>query len=511
MQPIPKQAPVSPHNPLDTRFPLRPERINVSQEPFLLQTSFGEFQVLDYSPFGLSFICHTGRLNTEEFSGTLLVHQIPLGSYAFKVVRQQPIAPAENAIKVGMEVNLHALPTQRIEAILAASKILSQIRHHSPYFDKIPHGIKLQISQVLSHLKLLEGHLLTVEEQTVFNDLEDQVEFETQLSLQLQPFLKTVFEKNSPSDEIHLNLSSEEQDIPLSMEVVQQVSHFFQLCLGPLFEQAPILNSQDNPLSIISKMESLTTLEQNALLGQTLFGKALSHFFLQHSLALAIKDRAYFLFYQFLEKIGPHLRTPNTCRILALEPGTAFELQMLLKHFATSPIQFEITILDTQLSCLKRAQLKLKDITLSMKTKPSLKFHQLALGQTFSSVLDKKQRTFDIIYSPGLLDTLSDEQFLDVLETLHPALTVSGLMIFGTFDTSTSTDLLIQLAFNPRLTYRSSTQLTKLLSTLSHLQTQLHQESGSPNCFTSFTLNPSIQAQPSLSNTLEGSFFNTPL
>jgi hypothetical protein len=200
---------------------------------------------------------------------------------------------------------------------------------------------------------------------------------------------------------------------------------------------------------------------------------------------LAIKDRSYYLFYQFLDYINAQQDKP--IRIVALESGAVMELQMLLKHFVSTPLVLEIFLLDSQMSILKKTQKKLRDISLSAQVKPNLKFHQLTSPDSLKRFFSSYPNSFDLVYSTGLMDVLEDEQFLVTLNAAVSSLKPEGKAIFGTFDVHNHQQLLLQLAFNPSLKYRSSDQMLQLFEGLPSVSVNIEQEPGSVNCFTSLT------------------------
>ena len=178
----------------------------------------------------------------------------------------------------------------------------------------------------------------------------------------------------------------------------------------------------------------------------------------------AVRNRAYYLAEKIVAFADTKPKEYDT-RILSVACGPAKELyEVVVEKLGSSLGSCTFNLLDQDEKALKYAQRVLRAASKEMKKTFDFNFIRRSIRDVIKSGLEGHR--YDLIYTAGLFDYLSDPVAQRAAERMHSSLRPGGQLIIGNFNINNSSQLMMEFAMDWTLIYRSEVDLRKLFSFL---------------------------------------------
>lgn len=242
-------------------------------------------------------------------------------------------------------------------------------------------------------------------------------------------------------------------------------SRYFHDRFGALIDLSPVAaRFFHKPLGYAGDFEMMNMIYRNESLGDTLFGRSLSHIMLDNDAAHAVRYRARYLAGK-ITAAAEHGGPGRPARILSVAAGPAMELQQILRTHPelVSAGRAEITLLDQDASALRHAREQIGARARQAGVEVALRCLQTSIKTVIAEGLTG---SYDLIYSAGLFDYLTDRTARAAGARLVQALAPGGHAVIGNFGTTNRARPLMELMLDWPLHHRSASDLHRLFAGL---------------------------------------------
>jgi extracellular factor (EF) 3-hydroxypalmitic acid methyl ester biosynthesis protein len=265
-------------------------------------------------------------------------------------------------------------------------------------------------------------------------------------------------------------------------------SRYFHDRFGALIDLSPFAaRCFHKPLGYAGDFEMMNMVYRNESLGDTLFGRSLSRVVLDSHAARAVRHRAHYLAGKITAAIarsGPH----RPAHILSVAAGPAMELQLILR---SDPAllragRAEIALLDQDASALTHAREQISALAAQAHVEVTVRCINTSIRTVIAEGL---HGSYDLIYSAGLFDYLTDRTARAAGVRLAAALAPGGHALIGNFAVANPTRPLMELILDWPLHHRSATDLRQLFGDIG-AGIAIEQETTGVNLFAVINANP---------------------
>ncbi len=433
---------------------IRQDRVSAENDNFTFQTSNNIWKVLDYSPFGLAV--YTDIPPTSDiFEGRLVVQNVDLGILELKKIRvDEYFYESKHGYKVGFSITGNPISMERSRAVIETNKIIAE--HISLFSDNsVPESFRLITYEVRNWLSSLQDKVNILEKTTFDQGSITLNAYEDVVSGLVARYIE---ENISP---LYVKLESIVKG--LDTKTVKKCFRFFRDSCGQYMFQSSYANRAFNkPRGYAGDFEMMKTIYNHENRGATLFGRCMERYFIDVPESQAVRNRGRYLMGKILQTVG---NAKSPIKILSLACGPAMEVQYFLAEhpqLANENIEFHFADQDTD--ALKECQRKIESLVREKKLKVKTVFHNWAIKNIIESGLQTTD--FDLIYSAGLFDYLSDAVAHFAGKQLCAALKSGGHAIIGNFDISAPNRFGLSMVTDWHLIYRSEEDLRRLFSEL---------------------------------------------
>lgn len=425
-----------------------------------LEFPFGLFQVLNYSATGIAILAKSGSnafTESESYAATHSVDGVRVGTYQLSLARKLQL-PSGEGTQVAFEIKTGSVPIDRINTIIKLGRVLNGFTETQREMGKIPPEFKRITLETRLFLRNLEIRIEELRADKKHCSLQELQRFENTLIPIVAEFLTDLFKSSYPHLEASLK-DVDEADIHVSVD-------FFREQLKELIYQSPFAHrSVAKPLGYAGDYEVMNIIYRNERVGDSLFGKCLHAYWLNHSEAKAVRNRSRYLYDVLFNLIREGAGAPM--KIGSIACGPAREVQMLIKSSSEQGLDLSnchFHLLDQDLNALKHAHEKLIEILKMTNSPIQLNFIHKAIKNVITRGL--QESNFDLIYSAGLFDYFSDPVAQMGARALYQRLKPGGRLIIGNFNLGTPNQFGMWLALDWSLINRSPDDLKRLFGDL---------------------------------------------
>jgi extracellular factor (EF) 3-hydroxypalmitic acid methyl ester biosynthesis protein len=425
-----------------------------------LEFPFGCFEVNNYSATGIAIVVEEGAerfSRSENYTATHSVDGIPIGTYQLCVVRKVPLASGEGT-QVAFELKSGSVPIDKIHTVTKLRQALQGMSETRQEMERIPEDFRRLTLEAKWFLQQLEAHVEELRAEKRHCSLQELQSFEDTLIPIVADFVTGLFKPTYPQLEASLK-DAAEADLPLCVA-------FFREQLKDLIYQSPFAHrSVAKPLGYAGDFEMMNIIYRNEYVGDSLFGKCLHAYWLNHSEAKAVRNRSRYLYGVLLHLIRMAAGAPM--KIGSIACGPAREVQMIVESSDQQGLDLsgcEFHLVDQDIKALKHAHEKLWEIAKVANSPVKLKFINKSIKNVIARGLE--ERDFDLLYSAGLFDYFSDPVAQLAAKALFEHLTPGGRLIIGNFDESAPNQFGMRLALDWSLINRSREDLRRLFGNL---------------------------------------------
>lgn len=255
------------------------------------------------------------------------------------------------------------------------------------------------------------------------------------------------------------------QVIQVQSDVTRRHSiEFLRRKLNHLIYQAPFAERvYTKPLGYAGDYEMMNLIYKQENIGKSLFARCLQRYYIDEPAAQAVRNRADYLIGVIRRELT-QASSERPFRMLSVACGPAMEWQRLLPECESLDKVVEVDLLDQDKQALLSTQNRLRQLTSKHSTSVKFQFLHKAIKNIIARGTDFKQ--YDLIYSAGLFDYLSDPVAVLAAEQLLKSVKPGGRLVIGNFNIGNPTQVVMDFALDWELIYRSEKDLLHLFEKL---------------------------------------------
>ncbi|MCK5161445.1 MAG: methyltransferase domain-containing protein, partial [Candidatus Aureabacteria bacterium] len=358
------------------------------------------------------------------------------------------------ALVVGLKLEESMLEVDKILYMGKSEDIkndLKEFLHMLPIGNKVSGEFKQIVADMRYYLESIEAKLNKEEIRLANLDLGLKHNIEKDiLNAVIKSFTKTMNAWFLKLNDLIKNLKKEEHEIH---------KKYFQNQLHHLLLQSPFIRrAVDRPFGYSGDYGIINMINGNAYDGETLLGKLLSKHGYNVDAAQVVRLRTKYIKDLILEKGKQSLKKENSLlRVLSVGCGPAKEVEGLLKEDSWN-VNSEFCLLDFD----ERALFYIEEKLFKRKRNSSIKINFLA-ESIKSMIKNRTEQKYNLIYTLGLLDYLSENVCKKVLKSLFDRLDSDGTLIIGQYAPGNSSRAYMELALDWYLIYRDNDDMLEWL------------------------------------------------
>lgn len=429
---------------------IRQDRYTVEEENCYLTSRLGRLKVLDLSAFGLAVVApQAPSLNFEEFDCQVVFESVQIATVHIKLVRTEP--RDNQSHKLAFEVIGEPIQVERIRAVRASNELLEAHDSRFRQLNELPEAARVLIYQLKDWLEELQERVNALAEGRDQTDSRRTLEFENTLIPIVGSYIGREFPK------LYSRLAQPLRDLPPSSRKL--LVELFRSKLCDLIHQSPFAHRVfKKPLGYAGDFEMMNLIYKSENIGDSLFARCLQYYSVREPAAQAVRNRAEYL----TRKISSILdrRPKEPLRFLSVASGPSrewFSLISEVKRYNDRPLH--IDLIDQDAGALKYAQRQLREASVHQPNKFQFNFFHKAIKNVLARGVEGK---YDVIYCAGLFDYLSDPVAQLAATRLFSAVAPGGQMIVGNFNVANPNEVIMDLALDWHLIYRSEKDLNTL-------------------------------------------------
>jgi SAM-dependent methyltransferase len=433
---------------------LRQERVAPTDVSCRLVIGRHSLRVLDYSATGIAVLSDK-KFDREMSAIPFRYANIDVMKLDLCETRCTPLDSGK--YRIAYEVVGEPIDFDRLEGIRSAYSLVQQHKQYVESSYELPARIKAKVYEIKDWLEQLMSKTNALVEEYGFTSQEAQEEYEEVVVQQVAEYFDDMFSAY---------LMSFAQDIQGETDhVKKQAIEFLRHKLHNLIYQAPFAHRVfSKPLGYAGDFEMMNLIYRSESLGKTLFARCLQRYYINQPSAQAVRNRVDFFVDKITGVVKSHSPAQETIRVLSVACGPAMEWQKLIPLLPDG-VRLEVDLLDQDEQALLSTQRQLKRL-LSHYPNKTIKFRYLNKAIKNVIVRGTERQNYDLIYSSGLFDYLSDSASAMAASRLFDSIKPGGQLIIGNFNVGNPNQLLMDYALDWPLIYRSKEDLFNLFKYL---------------------------------------------
>lgn len=430
---------------------LRQERYFPGQESCYLDIGGRYYSIVNFSTFGVAILCPTGFQCEDELLGVPFVFDnVEVSLLHLRLVRRE--AEGDEQEIVAFEIVDEPINQDRINGISTAQRVISLHQAYAETTSQIPQQVKAQVYEIADWLEHIMAEIDEIEQNNNIHSHQSIVDYEESIISVMSRYLGEVF------PEIYDRFNGIIQQHP---ETIQKQSiNFLRQKLDHLIYQAPFAERVfTKPLGYAGDYEMMNLIYKQENVGKSLFARCLHRYYIDEPAAQAVRNRADYLISVIckeLDKVG-HERP---YRMLSVACGPAMEWQKLLPELGKLNKAVIVDLLDQDEQALLSTQNRLLHLKVKHHVPVEFQFIRKAIKNIIARGTDFKE--YDLIYSAGLFDYLSDPVAFMAANQLYKGLRPGGKLVIGNFNISNPNRVGMEYALDWELIHRSEQDLLNL-------------------------------------------------
>jgi SAM-dependent methyltransferase len=452
-----RQAPVIETSVEKRHRVVRQDRHQMAPGECYIEYADAKLDVVNVSAFGLAVLITNAFLKTTplptELNAAKLFHgKVYLQDLHLKEVRRQD--KGDSCIEVAYEIFAEPLNVEYILGLELGIELIDQQKLYSKAIAPVPEIFKTHVYEIRDWLEIFRDRVIDASMKIPDGDDATKRSSEAGMAHAVVNFLKEIFPRRHSQIQQALHGASQEQ--------IKAAADFFRTQLKHLIYQAPFSDRAFNkPKGYAGDFEMMNHLYRDEFVGPNLFAKCLHKYFISEPAGQAVRNRATYLQTKIQETFKQ--RSDDFKRIISIASGPAKEMQkFVMENEIFRDQKAEFTCIDQDEDSLKFAQRQLKTLQRQYPSSFQYQFINKPLKSIIAQGLD--EGSYDLIYSAGLFDYLSDPVAQLAAQRLFSSLRKGGRLIIGNFDLENPTLPLMELAWDWHLIYRSPEDLIKLFN-----------------------------------------------
>lgn len=458
-------------------FSVRQNRHIIQDLDFKLKTEFGEFEILNFSFFGVAISVTSKTVKFIEgnnYKGTLFLEGKEIQTIDLLPVRSET---KESGQLIALRTEDEAIEVEKIFFIADAVRSLKEFEMVARKFDQLPQQLKDRVYELRSSLEEIKERVDALSSNKIFPSFAQKETFENAAVTVYSPFIRDLLQSTNQELSKHFDLLGTEVR-PLAFEFYRtQLKHL-------IYESLFADRSLRKPRGYAGDYEMMNLIYRNESIGKGLFSRCMEQGIQLHLEPGAVRNRAAYL----KDKIIKTVRGASSpIRILSVACGPAMEVRYAIEELSDEELtRVEFFLLDQDEDALRDAE---KNILLSCSRrsqKPKLSL----VHQTMKSVImgDLSLSDLNLVYSAGLFDYFTNPVCIKASQSLLSTLAKNGRLVIGNFDILTTNWFAMLAIFDWHLILRSREQMLEMYAH-PECKTEIESEPNGINLFCVITKN----------------------
>ncbi|WP_455208337.1 class I SAM-dependent methyltransferase [Kaarinaea lacus] len=432
---------------------LRQERVNPTDVPCYLVIDGDLFSIVDYSAIGIAILSNR-EINRQLSAIPFTYADTTVMNLDLKQIRCE--LQESGSYRIAYEIIGEPLDYDRLLGIRAAHRLVQQHKQYVESSMELPTYIKAKVYEIKDWLEQLMNKTNAMLEELEYTSQGALDEFEEAIIQQVADYFGDMFPTY---------IMGFAQEIQRENDNVKKQSiEFLRHKLHKLIYQAPFADRvYSKPLGYAGDFEMMNLIYRSESIGRTLFARCLQRYFINEPSAQAVRNRADYLVRKITSVVQERSGSTDPIRILSVACGPAMEWQKLIPLLPDG-VRLEVDLLDQDQQALLSTQRQLK--RLLARYPKAIKFRYLNKAIKNIIIRGTEFKDYDLVYSSGLFDYLSDSASAMAGASLHRCLKPGGKLIIGNFNVGNPNQMVMDYALDWPLIYRSKDDLYGLFKNL---------------------------------------------
>lgn len=432
---------------------LRQERFILDAEKCHLDLNGTIWTVANYSSFGVAIKCAAkSKIDNEYFNVPFVYNDVEIAQLHIRQIRHEP--QNDGLDLIAFEIVGEPINQDKIDAVNTAQRVIKLQQDYVQAVNDVPTDVKAQVYQIADWLEHLMAQIGEIEENIKHTNHQSIQDYEETIVSMTANFLAKVFPNVLEQFAlVAKNLSAETRKVSID---------FLRQKLNHLIYQAPFAERvYYKPLGYAGDYEMMNLIYKKENIGKSLFARCLQRYYINEPAAQAVRNRADYLI-GVITKALENSTEKRPFRMLSVACGPAMEWQRLLPKLGKFDFPIVVDLLDQDEHALLSTQNRLRQLRATHPAQVTFQFLHKAIKNII--VRGTEHKEYDLIYSAGLFDYLSDPVAFTTAKQLFNSLRPGGKLVIGNFNVGNPTQVVMDYALDWELIYRSELDLLELFS-----------------------------------------------
>lgn len=430
---------------------LRQERHFPEVKSCYLDIGGREYPVLNYSTFGIAIYCAADFTQDQEFYNVPFVYNhVEVAQLHIRQIRRESQQDGHNII--AYEIIGEPINQDKLDAVNTAQQMIQLQQTYVQNIGAIPLEVKAQVYAIADWLEHLMRQVDKIEENIKHTNHQSDLDYEETIVGMTASYLAKVF------PDVLNQFGQFTGKLPA--ELLKQSIDFLRQKLNHLIYQAPFAERvYTKPLGYAGDYEMMNLIYKRENVGKSLFARCLQRYYINEPAAQAVRNRADYLIGVITQELA-QAAADRPFRMLSVACGPAMEWQRLLPQLGGLDKQVVVDLLDQDEQALLSTQNRLRHLRSQHPAPVNFQFIHKAIKNII--VRGAAYKEYDLIYSAGLFDYLSDPVAFMAAQQLFKSVRAGGKLVIGNFNVGNPTQVVMDYALDWELIYRSEQDLLEL-------------------------------------------------
>ena len=434
---------------------LRQERHFPGLESSYLDIAGKHCAVVNYSTFGVVVDCESDFVCEEELYDVPFVYNhVEIVQLHISQIRREH--QDDNHDLIAFEIIGEPINHDKLAAVDTAQRVIELQHEYVQGNSDVPVEVKAQVYEIADWLEHLMSQICEIEENIKHTNHQSVLDYEETVIGMVASYMAKVF------PDVLNQFSRVIGD--LKEQPRRQSIDFLRRKLNHLIYQAPFAERvYTKPLGYAGDYEMMNLIYKQENIGKSLFARCLQRYYIDEPAAQAVRNRADYLIGVINRELA-QASTNRPFRMLSVACGPAMEWQRLLPQFGALDIQVDVDLLDQDKQALLSTQNRLRQLRSKYPAPVNFQFMHKAIKNII--VRGTEYKEYDLVYSAGLFDYLTDPVAFMAAEQLFKSVRPGGKLVIGNFNVGNPTQVVMDFALDWELIYRSEQDLLNLFEKL---------------------------------------------
>jgi len=441
---------------------LRQERHFPEVESCYLDINGQECHVFNYSTFGVAINCSVDfKFDEELYQVPFVYNRVEVAQLHIRQIRRESQPNGEDI--VAFEIIGEPINQDKLDAVNTAQRVIKLQQDYVQTVSNVPVEVKAQVYEIADWLEHLMAQIEEIEENTKHTNHQSVLDYEETIIGMVANYLAKVF------PDVLNRFNHIAGNLP---ELTRKDSiDFLRQKLNHLIYQAPFAERVfTKPLGYAGDYEMMNLIYKQENIGKSLFARCLQRYYIDEPAAQAVRNRADYLIGVITKELAS-APSERPFRMLSVACGPAMEWQRLLPQMTDFDKPVLVDLLDQDEHALLSTQNRLRQLRAKHTAPVDFRFLHKAIKNII--VRGTEYKEYDLIYSAGLFDYLSDPVASMAAQQLFNSVRPGGKLVIGNFNVGNPTQVVMDYALDWELIYRSAEDLLELFKNVGgHLEVE---------------------------------------